>query len=207
MQVMDAVARDTRGATEAETCHVDPRVERTRAAILDAARELLMSEGPDAVTHAQVAANANVSRTTVYKHHPDRGALILATIEQVGRPFPEDLTGDFRTDLLAFLDDLVNDLSNDQHTKAFATLIERAQHDPEIAGVRDQIMCDGIDHFQMMMKRAIERGDLRDDIDLELAMSGLLGTFFFRRFMANQPVDHALAERVVDHFITTYSPR
>ena len=196
-------------ADTTETPHelLDPRVERTRAAILDAARDLLMEQGPDAVTHVNVAGAARVSRTTAYKHYPTRGALMRAAIEHVGKPFPSEITGDIRADLRAFVADVVNDLGNAVHSRAFITLLERAHHDPEIDAVRNSLVCDAEEHFAEMIRGAIERGELRPDVDVELAMSSVMGTFFFRRFMANDAVDAALADRVVDHFLYCYGAR
>jgi AcrR family transcriptional regulator len=53
--------------------HVDPRVVRTRLAVLEAATMLLRTEGPGAVTHARVAEAAGVGRATIYRHWPDQG--------------------------------------------------------------------------------------------------------------------------------------
>jgi AcrR family transcriptional regulator len=186
---------------------VDPRVERTRAAILDAARDLLMESGPDAVTHGHVATQARVSRTTAYKHYPTRGDLLRATIEHVGRPFPMELTGDIEADLRAFVHDVADDLGNDEHARAFITLMERAQHDPEIAAVRDGLVCDAEDQFRSMVTNAVTAGQLRHDLDVDIAMAGLMGAFFFRRFMANEPVDADYTDRVVTEFLRAHGTR
>ena len=185
---------------------LDPRTERSRLAILDAARELLQTDGPDAVTHAQVAAAANVSRTTVYKHHPTRADLIRAAIE-VGKPFGDQRTGDLRTDLSNFVGHLVEEFADDDKARAFAAFMERALSDPELAGVRDEMMCDGVDQFADLMRAGAAAGVLCADIDVDLALSGLVGTFIFRRFMTNQPVDEEVAGRVIDHFLEQYAPR
>ena len=91
---------------------VDPRIERTRAAIMEAAADLMMADGPTEVTHVNVAAAANVSRTTVYKHYPTRADLLRSTVEATGKsvPDPADFTGDVRADLERFFADLVADL-------------------------------------------------------------------------------------------------
>ncbi len=55
--------------------------------MLDAARELLAREGPDAVTHQRVARQAGVGRATVYRHWPRREQLVLDTMAGVELPF------------------------------------------------------------------------------------------------------------------------
>ncbi len=58
-----------------------------------------MADGPSAITHANVATAANVSRTTVYNHWPTREDLLRATIDSIGTVTPalDDLTGSLRT--------------------------------------------------------------------------------------------------------------
>ncbi len=57
--------------------------DRTRKAILDAAKELIASEGVDAVSVSSVARLANVNRGTAYLHFKDREELMDATISSV----------------------------------------------------------------------------------------------------------------------------
>ena len=186
---------------------LDPRVERSRAAVLAAAYDLLIADGPDAVSHGQVAAAANVSRTTVYKHFPTRGELLRATLEVMGKPLPAELTGDLRTDLQRLMADLVADLSDDQRTRAIAAMIERAQHDPTVAAVRDDIVCEAHEQFRTIVAHGVASGELRAGIDPDLAMSGLVGTLFFKRFMAGEPIDDDLAARVVEAFVDNHAAR
>ncbi len=83
-----------------------------RAAILDAARELFLTDGFDRSSVDAVAARARVSKRTVYDYFGDKRALLLAVVEQalsslmerVGRAVDEDLagTGDLEASLIAF---------------------------------------------------------------------------------------------------------
>jgi AcrR family transcriptional regulator len=54
-----------------------PRLDRTSAAILDAAAHVLASEGATA-SMAEVAAAAGIGRATLYRHYPTREALLEA---------------------------------------------------------------------------------------------------------------------------------
>jgi TetR/AcrR family transcriptional regulator, mexCD-oprJ operon repressor len=68
---------------DATTDHRRATAERNVAAILDAA-EALLARGAAASTSA-VAAEAGVSRVTVYSHFPTREALLEAVVERVVR--------------------------------------------------------------------------------------------------------------------------
>jgi len=192
--------------TDPPTGSADPRVERARTAILTAAYDLLINDGPDAVGHGQVAIAASVSRTTVYKHFPTRGDLLRATIEVMGKAVPPELTGDLRNDLQRLVGDIVSDLGDDQRTRAIAAMIERAQHDETVAAVRDDLVREARQQFRAIVAAGVAAGELRGDIDDDVAMAGLVGTFFFKRLMAGDTVDADLATRVVDAFLTSHRP-
>lgn len=189
--------------------YVDPRVGRTRRAVVEAASALLLSDGPDAVTHARVAEVTTYSRTTLYKHWPTRADLLRSAIEKIGsHELPEgDLTGSLRKDLQRLLGGLVRDLGNETTANLIITMLERAQHDPSVATVRDQMRSEIEESFDAVFAAAVESGELRPDLDGRRAMASLAGSLFFIRFLADESIDDALAERIVDDFVATNAPR
>src|SRR3984893_1446032 len=60
---------------------VDPRVERSRQVILQAALDELGEAGYGAFTIESVAARAGVAKSTIYRHWPDKLALIADAFE------------------------------------------------------------------------------------------------------------------------------
>jgi AcrR family transcriptional regulator len=189
------------------TC--DPRVERTRALVIAAAAELLMEDGPGAITHAAVASAANVSRTTVYNHWPTREDLLRATIDSIGHAKPDidDLTGSLRVDLEILCRQLVNDLIDEQRAPMIANMMERALHDPAVVAVRNEFLEQFESVFGVVISKAIADGELRGDLNVSRAMAGLLGSFLFARFMAADGFDQRFADAVIDDFVRTNSPR
>jgi len=187
----------------------DPRVERTRVAVIEAASELLMADGPSAITHGNVAAAANVSRTTVYNHWPTREDLLRATIDSIGKVTPDvdDLTGSLRDDLALLCAHLVVDLTDDQRAPMIANMMERALHDPTVAAVRDEFL--GAFHvvFAQVIATAVANGELRPDIDVGRSLAALMGSFLFIRFMSNTTFDDAVAQAVIDDFVAVNAPR
>ena len=88
-----------------------PRSERARQAVLAAAGELLVEGGMAAVTMEAVAARAGVSKVTVYKWWPSRGAVAIdAYFEHFRQTITFADTGDGQLradlDLEAFMDQL-----------------------------------------------------------------------------------------------------
>lgn len=187
----------------------DPRVERTRAAVIEAAAELLTTDGPSAITHANVASAANVSRTTVYNHWPTRADLLRDTIESLGKVMITvgQLTGVLRTDLDLLCGQIVNDLADEQRAPMIVNMMERAQHDPTVATVRDEFFRAFAEVFRAVIANGVADGQLRDDIDPDRAMATLLGSFLFERFMSPDAFDVDFAEAVIDDFVRVNAPR
>ena len=61
---------------------VDPRAARSRAKMLDAVRDILMTEGAEAVTHQRVADVASVGRATVYRHWKSADDMVFALLDE-----------------------------------------------------------------------------------------------------------------------------
>jgi TetR/AcrR family transcriptional repressor of mexJK operon len=92
----------------------DPRVVRTRAAVVDAARTLFMRHGYSGTTMEDIAALAGLAKRTVYNNYPDKDALfnqivldVIAFAEAFARGLREEFTaGITAANLHASLDDL-----------------------------------------------------------------------------------------------------
>lgn len=187
----------------------DPRVERTRALVIAAAAELLMQDGPGAITHANVASAASVSRTTVYNHWPTREDLLRATIDSIDQSAPDidDLTGTLRIDLGILCQRLVTDLIDDQRAPLIANMMERALHDEVVESVRNQFFAEYRGLFRVVLDKAMSDSELRRDLDADRAMAGLLGSLLFARFLSPDEFDQHYADAVIDDFITVNAPR
>jgi AcrR family transcriptional regulator len=76
----------------------EEQARRTRDLILDAFTELLADRRADDITTKQIADRAGVSQPTVYRHFPDRSALLGGLSERIGElmqaPYPTVATMD-----------------------------------------------------------------------------------------------------------------
>lgn len=189
--------------------HIDPRVERTRIAVIEAAAELLTTDGPAAVTHTSVAAAANISRTTVYNHWPTREDLLRATIDSIATAVPavEELTGSFREDLSILCGPMIQHLVDDQRAPLVVSMLERALHDDAVAAIRDEYLAAFNEVFELVIGTAIENGDLRADIDVARSGASIFGSFLFLRFMSSSGFTTADADAVIDDFVLVNAPR
>lgn len=188
---------------------VDPRVERSRTSVVEAAAQLLLADGPDAITHARVAAAAGVSRTTVYKHFPERTDLLFVTAQAIGKNVPDqgELTGDLRADLRMFLNHLAGDLRDPVHTRVIAMMMERGLHDDAVAVVRNTFMQEFREVFTSIVLAGVDSGELSETVNAELGLASVAGSLIYSRLLADRVIDDELVERVIDNFIRTNAPR
>ncbi len=177
---------------------LDPRAVRSRTAMLEAARLLLVSEGWDSITHARVAAQAGVGRATAYRHWPTVNDLALeaASIEVEASPCEEtgDLVTDLVTELRAFRSSLI-----DRGLKSLMVLVmERAIHDTEFRTIRQQLNQRGAGHLRKMLRDAVKRGELRRDVDVEELAGYLAGPLIYEIVLHDRSVSDKYIARLVD---------
>jgi len=84
--------------------------------------------------------------------------------------------------------------------------MERALHDAAVVSVRDEFAALFEQAFRVAFERAIERGELRADIDVHRSLASIVGSFLFARFMSSDEFDRAYADRVLDDFVRVNAP-
>jgi TetR/AcrR family transcriptional repressor of mexJK operon len=65
------------------TVKTDPRIVRSRAAVVDAARTLFLKKGYAGATMEEIAAAAGLTKRTVYNNYPDKRALFTMIVADV----------------------------------------------------------------------------------------------------------------------------
>lgn len=178
----------------------DPRAERSRAAALAAARRLLLAEGRDGVTPSRVAEVAGVGRATVYRHWPDPLALLVEAAAPPPSPGPPAPSGDLAADLAARLDALRRGLEGAPLAAVFAMLVERAEHQPDLARLQHDLTEAGSAPLRELLRDAVRRGDL-PALDEERAVETLVAPMFYRRFITRRPIPAELPGQLVADFL------
>lgn len=112
----------------------DPRVQRTRAHVLEQARRLLAEEGPSGLHFSTLAARARVSRQTLYRYWPTPEALVTDLV--VRRVPTRDVTpaSDVASGVRQFLLALREVLADPAARAAYGVLMAAAARDKAAAG-------------------------------------------------------------------------
>lgn len=174
-------------------------------AILDAAAEVLLEHGADQVTAARVAEVADVARTTIYRHWPDPGSLLLATIDDIGAPHYEHTTeGDLEEDLRLTLRRLSARLTQRPTHVVFSALASQAARSPVFAQAQQSF----IDHLtapmQFVLEAAMERGELARSCDCRLQASILVAPVLHRHFMLYEKLTDDLIDATVGPWLAEH---
>jgi AcrR family transcriptional regulator len=179
-----------------------PRSQSAREAILKSTVELLHKVGFSALSMEGVAARAGVGKMTIYRWWPNRAALVaeafLSSVESKVR-FPD--TGSIHNDLRAQMKELVKVFSSKQG-RTIALLLGGGQSNPEmIEAFRSRWMEPRRVEAREIIRRAARRGELRPNIDADLALDALYGPIYFRFLVKHKPLDTKFIDALADYVV------
>ena len=176
-----------------------PRDQRADAAILRAALDLLAERGVHAFRVDEVAKRARVGKATIYRRYASKERLVAAAVGALVSEIALPDTGSTRGDLLSLMHDAVAVYTRPYASGLMAGLVEAMRHDAELAAaVRGGFLATRRQALAAVLKRGVARGELREALDVELALDVLGGPLFYRLLITGAPIDEQLAESVVD---------
>ncbi len=185
-----------------------PRSERARSAVLEAAADLLVTGGMDAVTMEAIAARAQVSKATVYKWWPSRAHVMLeslfsrtrSTIEVAeDATLAQALTSQIGALARLFRDSAAGPLMGD--------LVAAGQADPDIrAALEEQWLRPRRQVAVRLLRAGVESGELAPDTDVAAAADQLFAPVYHRLLLGHEPLHDALAATLVRQLLTGLRP-
>lgn len=182
--------------------------DEVRRDILSAAGTLLFDEGMTGFTIDRVATTAGVSKMSIYKWWPSKGALALDgyfTAVENTLAFPD--TGDIEADLLTQLRAFVHLTADTPAGRIVIELVGAAQTDPDLAtafrehysGPRRRLAVD-------VLQRAQQRGQLRADVDPRIVVDQLWGACYHRLLIPDEPVTEEFVAGLISNLMHGLRP-
>jgi AcrR family transcriptional regulator len=181
-----------------------PRDSRADEAIMDAAVSVLADRGPGGFTVDEVAARAGCGKATVYRRWPSRSALLLDTANRLGLEPPNVDTGSLRDDLIALATALGTKMRETPAGRMLPSITAEAAVNPEMREVLRAFVRDRRQRPRAVVQRAVARGELPPDTDVDLLVDLLGGTVIYRELFALVPTDEAMVNRLVDALLTGF---
>lgn len=184
---------------------MDPRVTRSRTRIIDVTLELLAERGVEGTTVEAIAERSGIAKTTIYRHWPTRGDVILDAFAASTTPPATPDTGALRPDLQALIGGLCEALSSTPWAALLPSLIDAAQRDPELAAMHASFAASRTAAVREVVDRGIARRELPTDADIELLIDLVSGPVFYRRLVSGAPLDRAYANTLVDRVLRAWN--
>ena len=183
--------------------------------VLEASLKLFAQQGIDATSMDAIAESSGVSKATIYKHWHDKGQLALEALELLfglHEERPKFDSGDLLQD---FIDALTYQPSRDRQemkNQVMPHVIAYATRDKVFEATwRERVWSQSQTGIKKMLKRGMSRGDLVNDIDLEIATAQFLGPIFYWYMFHGRKSGKALpkewAVTIVDSFWKAYARR
>ena len=174
-----------------------PRSEQARRAIFRSTLKLLRRSSFSGLTIEAVAADANVGKATVYRWWPNKGALVVdafASSAAAQLHFPN--TGSVYRDMSLQMTQFLGVLRS-QRGRIVAALLAGGQSDPELlAAFRDRFLRPRREEAYKTLRRAIQRGELPQNLDLDVVLDTLYGAIYMRFLIQHAQLSESCVHEV-----------
>ncbi|MBE9170136.1 TetR/AcrR family transcriptional regulator [Pleurocapsales cyanobacterium LEGE 06147] len=194
-----STSRAKKAKTTVKSGRGRPRSPETRQKILKAAYEILNEVGFIDLTIEGVAERASVGKPTIYRRWKSKAQLVMDAFLEVVTPeitFPD--TGSVKEDFREQIQKLVKVL-NSPRGEVLANVIGSGQADDELmAAFRDNWLTPRRDDAKQIFQRGVERGEMRADIDAEVAIDALYSPLFYRLLLKHASLTENFVDELVD---------
>ncbi|GAA5213285.1 TetR/AcrR family transcriptional regulator [Streptomyces thinghirensis] len=188
------------------------RKERSRQAILAAARALVTEETYEKVTVEAIAARAGVGKQTIYRRWPSKSAVVFAALlalseDADGQSVTLPDTGDLQADLKLVMRATVEEFADPSFDKLIRALNTEIANDAALAAEYREKLAGPLDEAKKARLRSAQKaGRLAPDADLDLVLEMLYAPLFLRWLHRSGPLTTAYADSLVDATLRAFGP-
>ncbi|MEU9041207.1 MULTISPECIES: TetR/AcrR family transcriptional regulator [unclassified Kitasatospora] len=188
-----------------------PRSEAAEQAIFTAVVDLMASGTTmSELTIEGIATAAGVGKATIYRRWPNKEALLVDVVGKLEAPMPEPSGGGVRADLIEMVDYMRRRGLAKRTRWVLKAAMGQMQSLPELHNVyRERVVKPRRDAGLDLIRRAMDEGVLRSDLDLDLLGDLLMGPILYRSILWDDSdlEDPDLARKMVDALLQGLAPR
>jgi AcrR family transcriptional regulator len=166
-----------------------PRHPHVDRAILEATLDAFIQDGYEGMSVDGVAERAGVAKATVYRRWPSKQELLIAAGQQLYEEhvhFPD--SGELRTDLVALLRVVRHLATQTKAGQAMPRMVREVAAGTSLGrAFAERVLLPRLRLAKQILARAQQRGELRQDLDLDLAVASLVGTVIFLHLLGRLP--------------------
>src|SRR3954454_9417447 len=179
----------------------DPRIERSRRVILEAALDELGVVGYGALTIESVAARAGVGKSTIYRHWSGKLDLVEDAFRTLKAQALIPDAGTTRDRVIAFLEQIARLVQESTYSACMPALIDAAERDPQVRAFHCEFSGERLAVLVDVLRDAVVSHELPKDTNPELLADALVGPIVMRRLMFFEPFDPKLVPALVDQVL------
>jgi AcrR family transcriptional regulator len=168
--------------------------------ILEATFRQLVDVGYGALSIEAVAAEAGVAKTTIYRRYPTKAELVVDAlrVEVAFVPPPGDI--DARTALELFVRQAIAVLIDSGAIRILGSFLVEETREPGLLDVfRERIIGPRRGLVEQMLRRGIERGEIRSDIDPLIVTEMIAGAIVGHHAILGLTATDGWVRSLVDH--------
>ncbi|KQO12436.1 TetR/AcrR family transcriptional regulator [Paenibacillus sp. Leaf72] len=175
-----------------------PRNVEAERAILTASYNLLLEIGFGGVTVEKIAEQAQVSKATIYKWWPNKGAVVMAGfMYAITARLPIPDTGAVYEDILLHATNLSRFLTS-REGEVITEIIGEGQFDAKLAAaLREEYVRPRRLEARQLLMRGVERGELKRELDIELSIDLLYGPIFYRLLVTGDGLEESVIKQLI----------
>jgi AcrR family transcriptional regulator len=181
-----------------------PRSEQASQAILDAVLELIAEQGSIVTLSMEaVAARSGASKATIYRRWASKEEMVAAAVDSIKSPVQLELPHTSARDDLLRLGRSIRTSLSEKEQRILRVITFEGAANPELRAHQQRYMARRREAGRDVFRYWVERGELRDDIDI-----GIAAAMFTNTILMIMVYDHFpdlkspdVVERVLDHLL------
>lgn len=158
--------------------------------------EILVERGYRGFTMDEVVTRASVSKATIYRRWPSKELLAVAAVDRLPELTLVD-NGSIEEDLFAIVTEFADFAQNTALGTVWPTLVGERSRNPELKAALDASTARRRQPSKIVLERAIARGELPVDLDVELAVDLVMGPVMLRLMFEDADVSPAEFRKIV----------
>lgn len=173
-----------------------------RSKALQAARDILLSEGFGRLTIEAVVAKSGISKPTVYRNWANAGELAMAALmadpAAASDKAEQDLAGSLRSQMRALVTAFAT-------TRGRQIALALAASDPEsemTKAFRNRVILSSRETGRRLIGDAVARGEMAAPADIETVLDMIYAPVFYRLLAGHLPLDLPFADSLVTRALT-----
>ncbi|MGW5388143.1 TetR/AcrR family transcriptional regulator [Nocardia sp. NPDC003963] len=175
------------------------RTARVRTAVLEAAGDLLAENGFAHLDLAEVAARAEVGKTTVYRRWRTPTGLIADLLADMAeQSLPRAETGSLLGDLTADARLVAKTLTDPRQGRLFRAVIAAATCDENTAAALRRFYDVRLAEWAPCITEAVTRGEVPAGTDARAVLSAVAGPLYYRLLASGDPIDEHAARTAAE---------